>query len=217
MLKNTKSFSLVLALLALSATAAFPFTARADKGDESDDSAIVLPVNITDSTSASGAEVEANTVKAAEVHAAWLKELADHPDNKLNAKADRREPFRTDRTKMRCWVSGFSITIGAQSGVCKSAGRKFNFSALALGVGAELHTGRLKFVSATEIPDAGFSLSGGRESLSILLGFEEYQLSNSKGASMSGHGVGLGIGGAVELIWVTITPANATLPAPILK
>ncbi len=205
MTKSKTPFSLVLALLALTVTTAFPFAARADEGDESDDAAIVLPVNVVESSSA---EIDANVSKAAEVHAAWLKELADHPDHKLNAKADRREPFRNDRTKMRCWVEGFSAAIAIQSGVCKSGGRKFDFSAIGLSAGAEIHTGRLKLVSTTEFPDAGFSLSGGRESLSIVLGFEEYQLSNKNGASVSGHGIGIGIGAAVDFVWVTITPAT---------
>lgn len=197
-MKSIPSFSLAL-VLALNVL--LPLSARADV----DESEIVAPVRIVET---SGAETEENAVKAAALHRAWLKELADHPENALLAKAEKKDAFKKHPEKMRCWVSGFSAIFSAQTGVCKSDGRKYAFSALGFGVGGEVHTGRLKLVSNTAFPD-DLMIGGERASGHFIIGFESYGLRNSKtGAEIRANGFGVGFGGAVELVWVTLSRIN---------
>ncbi|MBS1962431.1 MAG: hypothetical protein JST04_09460 [Bdellovibrionales bacterium] len=197
-MKHFASSSLVI-LFGLNAL--LPVVARAD----ADDAPIVEEVRIVET---SGADTVENAAKAEALHAEWLKELAAHPENTLLAKAEKNDAFRKHPEKMRCWVSGFSAVISGQTGVCKSAGRKYAFSALGIGVGAEVHTGRLKLVSNTAFPDS-LTIGGERASGHFIIGFEAYGLHSSKtGTEINAHGFGLGFGAGVELVWVTLSRMN---------
>ena len=203
---GVRSLSLLLVLLSTSGIS----RARADfvgaNEIDSDDSPVVLPVEIVSGSDRSGAEREALADRSLEVHSAWLRKLAEHPETPELVKAARRNPFANHPEKLRCWVSGFSAVIGAQAGVCKGAGRRYAFSAVGFGVSSEIHSGRLRLVSDRPIPEDGLTLSGNRESIHVLLGFEAYQLSNSKSSTaVNGRGFGAGIGAATELVWVMIT------------
>jgi hypothetical protein len=204
MIKNTPASLLLLAL-----------TALLSAGAHADDSEIVLPAKMADASSQSGAEIAVTTEQAEAAQAAWMKELAEHPDNKLLVKANRKNAFANHPEKMRCWVYGFSAGVGVQSGVCKSAGRTYAMSALGLGSAAEIHTGRLKLVADRPFPEDHLGMTGVRASISVVLGFEEYSLSNQKsGTQVRGHGLGLGLGGGVEFVWLQLNRIDAPTPAP---
>ncbi len=201
-MKKSNFAQALLSIFVLTVTLGTPTLARADDAE----SEIVLPATLVESSS--GADAEANAVRAAEIHSAWLKELAANPSNALNVKAERSQAFTHHPEKMRCWVSGFSAIIGGQTGVCKSAGRKYAFSALTFGASTEIHSGRLKLVSNQPFPDS-LSITGERESVSFILGFEAYELTSPKtGTEIKGQGFGVGLGVAAELAWVTLSRVN---------
>jgi hypothetical protein len=182
----------------------FPTLAFAET--ESEDAPLVASLKILDPSSLSGAEREMNNERAAEVHAAWLSKIQAEPRNRLLRKARRHNPFKRHPEKMRCWVSGFSILVGAEVGTCRSAGRTYAFSVVAFGATAELHTGRLRLVANRPFPDEGLKLDGSRGSIHIVLGYEAYELTNGEtDTAVQGRGLGIGIGGGVEGVEATLT------------
>ncbi len=122
------------------------------------------------------------------------------------SKAQHHGLFHRHYDRLHCWVSGFDAMIGAQTGTCRGAGKKYSLSILGLGAAGGINFSHLK-LEASRPFNAHEHFTGVRVATYGGIGAEVIDMTATDGDTttqlvVTGYGVGVEF--AIEYDWLTL-------------